>query len=227
MASPPSWAAVCVCGARWEKARAWTCGSPSVATGTLNRHRPQTAARRGGLALMVDDEPLVRATAAAMLDDLGFRVLEAGSTDEAMRELESRSDIGLPVTDHLMSSGHGRRAGAHGLLALARPWHPGCVRIPRGGQPARLCAAAKPSARANWRPVLLPRGAARPPRNPSAAAPGHGPGRPGSSSPRRPVDWTGRWSCVPRPVPIHGAPDRPARARRQCVMVCAARVPLS
>jgi CheY-like chemotaxis protein len=44
------------------------------------------------VVLLVEDEPLVRMTAADELDDAGFRVLEARNADEALVVLEAHSD---------------------------------------------------------------------------------------------------------------------------------------
>jgi CheY-like chemotaxis protein len=44
------------------------------------------------LVLVVEDEPLVRMTAADELDEAGFRVLEAMNADEALKVLEARYD---------------------------------------------------------------------------------------------------------------------------------------
>jgi two-component system, response regulator PdtaR len=49
--------------------------------------------------LIVEDEYLVRMNAAAMLEDAGFDVLEAGNADEAIRLLESNPDISIVFTD--------------------------------------------------------------------------------------------------------------------------------
>lgn len=51
------------------------------------------------VALVVDDESLVRSIAADMFDDLGFDVLEAGSGSEALQVLETRPDTFLLFTD--------------------------------------------------------------------------------------------------------------------------------
>ena len=55
-----------------------------------------------GTALLVDDEELVRASSAAMLSDLGYSVIEAGSAEEALRLVDSGVGFDLLVTDHLM-----------------------------------------------------------------------------------------------------------------------------
>ncbi len=47
---------------------------------------------RPTVVLLVEDEPLVRMTAADELDDAGFRVLEAKNADEALVVLEAHSD---------------------------------------------------------------------------------------------------------------------------------------
>ena len=49
--------------------------------------------------LLVDDEPLIRRSAADILTDCGCEVLEAGNADEALRILHDRPDITLVFTD--------------------------------------------------------------------------------------------------------------------------------
>lgn len=44
------------------------------------------------VVLLVEDEPLVRMTAADELDEAGFQVLEAKNADEALTLLEAHSD---------------------------------------------------------------------------------------------------------------------------------------
>jgi len=58
-------------------------------------------AAHSGTVLLVDDEPLVRASTAHMLSELGYRVVEAVSADEALVLLDG-ADFDLLVTDHLM-----------------------------------------------------------------------------------------------------------------------------
>ncbi|WP_409189731.1 PAS domain S-box protein [Bradyrhizobium sp. RDM4] len=60
-----------------------------------------------GTALLVDDEPLVRAAAADMLTDIGYAVLEAASAEEAIRLIEGGLKPQLLVTDHLMTGMNG------------------------------------------------------------------------------------------------------------------------
>jgi two-component system, response regulator PdtaR len=48
---------------------------------------------------MVEDEALVRVLGAAMLIDAGFRVVEAGDSDEALEFLKSDCDVQLLFTD--------------------------------------------------------------------------------------------------------------------------------
>ncbi len=55
-----------------------------------------------GIALLVDDEELVRMTTADMLVDLGFEVFEAASAEDALRMMELGTAPDLLVTDHLM-----------------------------------------------------------------------------------------------------------------------------
>ena len=49
--------------------------------------------------LVVEDEVLVRIVAVSIAEDNGFEVLSAASADEAIKILESRSDIRLVFTD--------------------------------------------------------------------------------------------------------------------------------
>jgi CheY-like chemotaxis protein len=51
------------------------------------------------LLLVVDDESLIRMSAADMAEELGFEVIEAKSADEAVRILENRSDISIVFSD--------------------------------------------------------------------------------------------------------------------------------
>jgi CheY-like chemotaxis protein len=55
-----------------------------------------------GVALLVDDEALVRMSTADMLGDLGFSVIEAQSAEEALRLIDDGLQIDVLVTDHLM-----------------------------------------------------------------------------------------------------------------------------
>ena len=51
------------------------------------------------LAVLAEDEAVIRMAAAAMLDALGFEVLEAERADEALRLLEANSGAALLYTD--------------------------------------------------------------------------------------------------------------------------------
>ncbi len=62
---------------------------------------PATQVGRG-MALIVDDEELVRMSTADMLIDLGFEVVEAGSAEEALQMLNAGIIPTLIITDHLM-----------------------------------------------------------------------------------------------------------------------------
>ena len=71
-----------------------------------------------GTALLVDDEPLVRAAAADMLTDLGYAVLEAASAEEAIRLIGGGLKPQLLVTDHLMSGMSGTELARRVLSEL-------------------------------------------------------------------------------------------------------------
>jgi CheY-like chemotaxis protein len=49
--------------------------------------------------LIVEDEALVRLSAVGMLEDAGFRMIEAVNGDEALELLEADSDVQLLFTD--------------------------------------------------------------------------------------------------------------------------------
>jgi CheY-like chemotaxis protein/two-component sensor histidine kinase len=79
----------------------------------------EAAPRSSGTVLLVDDEDLVRATAAEMLAELGYVVVEASSADEAMRLLGQGLSPDLVVTDHLMPGLTGTELAR--LLRTERP----------------------------------------------------------------------------------------------------------
>ena len=60
-----------------------------------------------GIALVVDDEPDVRAAARDILRDLGWPVLEANSAAEAESLTRNIADIGLVLSDITMPEGDG------------------------------------------------------------------------------------------------------------------------
>ena len=80
---------------------------------------PAARAARG-LALVVDDESLVRMSTADMLLDLGFEVVEAESAEEALQHLKTGPMPNLLVTDHLMPGMNGTE-----LAREARDIYPG------------------------------------------------------------------------------------------------------
>ena len=60
-------------------------------------------ANASGTALLVDDEEIIRVSTADMLTELGFKVMEASSAEEALRVLRRGDPIDILITDHLMS----------------------------------------------------------------------------------------------------------------------------
>jgi CheY-like chemotaxis protein len=57
------------------------------------------------LAVVVDDEELLRIYAAGLLEEYGFRVLEAEDARTALKILESNKDVRLLFTDIQMPGG--------------------------------------------------------------------------------------------------------------------------
>lgn len=94
------------------------------------------------IVLLVEDEPLVRMFGTDVLEDAGFEVVEAASGDEALRVLESRSDIRVLFTDvDMPGSINGfqlaRVASARwphvGVLIVSGQMRPGPSDMPEGG----------------------------------------------------------------------------------------------
>jgi len=82
---------------------------------------PRVATPRG-MALLLDDEELVRMSTAHMLVDLGYEVVEASSAEEALRFLDGGLAPDLLITDHLMPGMSGTQ--------LARQLKAGCPNLP-------------------------------------------------------------------------------------------------
>src|ERR1700677_485988 len=84
---------------------------------TLQRMLPNmTSERIVPVILIVEDEALVRLSAVGMLEDAGFRMIEAVNSDQALELLAADSDVQLLFTDVNMP-------GTIDGLALARRVH--------------------------------------------------------------------------------------------------------
>jgi CheY-like chemotaxis protein len=82
---------------------------------------PYAAHGRSLRILLVDDDPLVLAGTAAMLEELGHDAVQiAASGEEALRLLERDDGFDLLLTDHMMPGLTGMQ-----LAARARALHPG------------------------------------------------------------------------------------------------------
>ena len=88
---------------------------------------PQTGAVRPaqGLALLVEDEPEVRKLVRAMLLELGFAVVEAGSGSEALQILQQTPGLALLLSDVAMPG----RIDGWALAALARDYPGGGLQV--------------------------------------------------------------------------------------------------
>jgi PAS domain S-box-containing protein len=87
-------------------------GADSTEQAPAVRRRDEDVAHRG-VALLVDDEELVRMSTADMLSDLGFAVVEAASGEEAMGVLARGQAVDVVVTDHLMPGMTGTELARH------------------------------------------------------------------------------------------------------------------
>ena len=54
---------------------------------------------QSGKVLVVDDEALIRMATMQIVEDIGYRAVEAANADEAMETLKRRSDIAAVMTD--------------------------------------------------------------------------------------------------------------------------------
>jgi CheY-like chemotaxis protein len=102
-----------------------------------------TADRARPVVLVVEDEPLVRMHAAAVIEAAGFDTVEANNADEAIAILEARKDIRIVFTDVEMP---GSMDGLRLARAIRDRWppvelvltsgryHPGFGHLPERGQ---------------------------------------------------------------------------------------------
>ena len=80
--------------------------------GALEHSEPEARERVGSFGctvLLVEDDPGVRAFASEALQELGCRVVEAASGEEALRTLQSGETIGVMLTDVVMPGMTGRQ----------------------------------------------------------------------------------------------------------------------
>ena len=122
-------------------------------------HRPRLSPRRStarphGRVLVVDDDPLILSATAAMLEDLGHTVLEAGSGQAALDMLRGRQ-VDLVITDQAMPGMTGTELArriraqwpelpiilASGYAELPNGEEPGLPRLSKPYQQDELAAA--------------------------------------------------------------------------------------
>jgi CheY-like chemotaxis protein len=80
----------------------WLPQGESVPAGIETAASEQNELVGCGTVLLVDDEDVVRLSTADMLIELGYKVVEASSAEEALRLLNRGLNPQLVVTDHLM-----------------------------------------------------------------------------------------------------------------------------
>jgi PAS domain S-box-containing protein len=123
----------------------WLPVSDSVPASAVARRESDSVGRAtAGTVLLVDDEPLVRASTADMLAEMGYEVVEADSGSDALALVDVRVPD-LVITDHLMPGLSGTDLAL--ILAAERPGLP--VLIVSGyadldGLPADLPRLTKP-----------------------------------------------------------------------------------
>lgn len=75
------------------------------------------------VVLVVEDEPIIRMNAVAMIEDAGYDVIEAANADDAILLLETRPDIRVVFSDIEMP---GSMDGLKLIHAVRERWPPWC-----------------------------------------------------------------------------------------------------
>jgi PAS domain S-box-containing protein len=137
---------------------------------------PEPVAGAPMVILVVDDDPLVLANTAAMLEDLGHTVAQAASAAEALEIVVRDPTIDLVISDHAMPEMTGLELA--GVIKAGRPDLPlilatGYAELPPDADPA-LPRLAKPFTQRQLAAVVASVRAASPAGAP-AASPGGGP----------------------------------------------------
>jgi CheY-like chemotaxis protein len=89
----------------------------------------RSAANQKPVVLVVEDEHILRMSAADMVEGAGFEVIEASDADEAIRILESRTDIRAVFTDIQMP---GSMDGLKLARAVRDRWPPVALIVTSG-----------------------------------------------------------------------------------------------
>jgi CheY-like chemotaxis protein len=125
-----------------------TPASPAAGSAHQGLDRMTNVSTSHSIILIVEDEYLVRMSAAAMMEGAGYDVLEAGNADEAIRLLESHPDIDIVFTDIEMPGSMNGLKLAH---AVTGRWPPirvittsGRFRLREGDLPTGGRFLAKP-----------------------------------------------------------------------------------
>ena len=121
--------------------------------------RPSTVRPANVTALLVDDEPLVRAGIAAMLEELGYGVVEASSAAEASAMAQCGIAFDLLITDHAMPGRTGTELAGDMRALTAGPAGAAGHRLRQGG--GRWQQRARPASQ------TLPAGGSRRPARPA------------------------------------------------------------
>ncbi|WP_137179589.1 hybrid sensor histidine kinase/response regulator [Roseomonas sp. AR75] len=98
----------------------WLPATSRVPVAPEPLHAAEATLRGRGAVLVVDDEPLVLESTAAMLEELGYEPVPAESGEAALALLDARRDVTAVLTDHAMPGMTGAA-----LAARLRVDHPG------------------------------------------------------------------------------------------------------
>lgn len=81
------------------------------------------------VVLVVEDEPIIRMNAVAMIEDAGYDVIEAANADDAILLLETRPDIRVVFSDIEMP---GSMDGLKLIHAVRERWPPAVLILASG-----------------------------------------------------------------------------------------------
>jgi signal transduction histidine kinase len=96
----------------------WLPVSEPAKADDLSAAPPKTANESSCRVLLVDDDAMVAASTAAMLEDLGHDIVEASSAESALQLLHGDSAIDIVITDHAMPGFTGAELAAQ----IRRRW---------------------------------------------------------------------------------------------------------
>ncbi len=121
------------------KVELWLPASPAGEADREHPAAPSNAGETGVLrVLVVDDDPIVRASTAAMIEDLGHSAIEAASAAGALEVLQAALQVDAVITDYAMPGVTGAALAAK--LGQIRPGLPVIIATGYAEMPSQVSA---------------------------------------------------------------------------------------